>query len=481
MKKLLKYAPAALAGALVLIFLLLAAIAATFDPNLYKPRFAAWVKENTHRQLDLQGEVRLVLFPRLGLDFGRATLGEYDSATPFASVESAHIELAWWPLLKGEIVAGKLTVDGLRLRLVRRKDGSTNFDDLLRPQSGQTKFDIAGLRLTGEAVFADEAAGRVVTVKGLELETGRLADRLPAQITTRFSLNSDKPRLNASIETSAGLTFDRTGKRVSLRKTVIAAKGQTENWSDLEMKLAGNIETDFLAGRWTVDGARLALAGRSGENRFDAALDAPRLRLEKSTLSGEPLALTAGMRRPGGDFRARLTLSRPTGRGEPAYTGEAELELEGRQGESTLQGRISGPAAVDLRAQRLNLPQLVASLSLGRADRPGKEAQASLAGTASIDFANAAARLVTAGQFDGSRMKVVWGMNGFSAPRHAFELDIERLDLDRYLPAAAPEKRKPTDFSALNRLAADGRVRIGELIMGGTRFRNVRLGTAQTD
>jgi AsmA protein len=60
-------------GVLVaLLAAVIAFIAATFNPNDYKPELIKIVKEETGRTLAIPGQIRLTFFPRIGADPSRA-------------------------------------------------------------------------------------------------------------------------------------------------------------------------------------------------------------------------------------------------------------------------------------------------------------------------------------------------------------------------------------------------------------------------
>src|SRR5256885_17221291 len=89
----------AVGGVVVLIVLVIAIVAATFDPNKYKPEIVAAVKDKTGRTLAIEGNLGLSFFPGIGIAVGKASLSEPNSSRIFARVEQAKIALALWPLL----------------------------------------------------------------------------------------------------------------------------------------------------------------------------------------------------------------------------------------------------------------------------------------------------------------------------------------------------------------------------------------------
>ena len=72
--KIIKYVLIALGGLVILAGAVLAYVAATFDPNQYKPQIVQAVKERTQRTLRLEGDIGLSFWPSIGAKIGKASL-----------------------------------------------------------------------------------------------------------------------------------------------------------------------------------------------------------------------------------------------------------------------------------------------------------------------------------------------------------------------------------------------------------------------
>jgi AsmA protein len=87
---------------------------------------------------------------------------------------------------------------------------------------------------------------------------------------------------------------------------------------------------------------------------------------------------------------------------------------------------------------------------------------------------NASKVAVTNGilNLDESTLKFSLNASDFSRPNLAFDLKLDRIDIDRYLPPkseqqATPEKpaaKKQTDYAPLRKLILDGQIQIGQLV-----------------
>jgi AsmA protein len=86
-------------------------------------------------------------------------------------------------------------------------------------------------------------------------------------------------------------------------------------------------------------------------------------------------------------------------------------------------------------------------------------------------------------KLDESTLKFSLTASDFSRPNLAFDLNLDRIDVDRYLPpksdkpAAAdkPAEKKPIDYDPLRRLILDGRIQIGQLVASRARIEDLLL------
>ena len=88
-------------------------------------------------------------------------------------------------------------------------------------------------------------------------------------------------------------------------------------------------------------------------------------------------------------------------------------------------------------------------------------------------------------KFDDTTIKAKTGMAGFDAPRYSFDLDVDRINLDRYLVASPKAKPAPganakvdvdvpVDLGALKGLRATGRLAVGELQVQGLKLAELK-------
>src|SRR3989475_143964 len=197
-------------GIVVVIVLVSAIVAATFDPNKYKPEIAAAVRDKPGRTLAIEGNFALTFFPSIGVAVGKASLSEPAGGGIFARFDEAKVSLALLPLFSRQVVIDRVTLSGLTADLVRRKAGRTNFDDLLNapgraaaakrepkpaPQREVMHLDIAGIDIRSSAIaWRDESSGNRYKASVAEFKTGRIASGVPGKLSLSAKIEGIKPR-----------------------------------------------------------------------------------------------------------------------------------------------------------------------------------------------------------------------------------------------------------------------------------------------
>jgi len=481
--KYLRYVLMGIAAVVLVVAGVAGYIAATFDPNAYKPQIIRLVKEKKQRTLKLDGDIKLAFWPSLGADLGRLSLSEFKSDKEFAAVESARVSLALMPLLSKQLVVNEVTIKGVRANIVRFKDGRMNIDDLLakdEQKQEQFKFDIDHVAIENAALnFRDEAKGAEYALSGFNLKTGRIANGVPTKVGLSLNIKGNQPKLNLDADLKAQLTFDLDQQQYALEDLVLQAKGQVADIGNLAAKVAGNATARLKTGEFSASKVSVALTGASGKDQFDVKLDAPNLNFTADKASGDKVTMIAKITNPQGTTGVNLTLPGIEGTAQAFKSGAMTLDLDMKQGDLTVKSKLSSPVSGNLSAQQVNLPKLVAHISASGPNLPGKSLSGEFAGSASVDAVKQSVQANLAGKIADSNIKAKLGVAGFSPPGIHFDIDIDQLDIDRYMPqqtAGAQKKpEQPFDLSGLKSLHANGTLRIGSLKASGVKATNVRL------
>jgi len=393
-------------------------VASRFDAERIKAEAARVVMEKKQRTLKIDGELELAFWPSLGVRVGKLSLSEHaNPQQEFAAVDKAHVSVAVMPLLRGQIAVDKVEVDGLGAVIVKRRDGTLNIDDLLSK---------------------DEASEPV-----------------------RFEVAAIKV-------TDAALTW-RDEKA-----------GSTTSVSGLSLD-TGRVAVDTGRQSYEVHAVALAAHGKLDDDTFDIRLDAPRLALTPEGSGGESLLLTAKLAGKARSVDARLALNGVSGKAGMLKADKLALDVDAKSGTTAVKATLASPlaAAFDADTRKLALDKLAGSVEIAH-PRLTKPLKLPLAGRAAADLARQTAALKLDTGFDETKVALQLDVRRLSPLALGFDLDIDRLDLDRYLPpqqAGADEGKEPgkLDFSALEKLDLDGSVTVGSLQIAKVKAADVRL------
>src|SRR5262245_50163791 len=132
MKRIFKILGLVVGAVVALLVIAAVAVSLLFDPNDYKDEITAAVQDATGRQLTLDGDLELAVFPTIRIAVGSATLSNAPGFgdEPMARIGSATLSLAVLPLLAKRIEISQARLEGLELNLARNRSGANNWQDL---------------------------------------------------------------------------------------------------------------------------------------------------------------------------------------------------------------------------------------------------------------------------------------------------------------------------------------------------------------
>ena len=425
----------------VLVFIVLATIAVTLfvDPNDYKTEISAAVERATGRQFSLEGDLELDVFPRLRITIGAAELANAAGFAdgPFASIEGAGLAVGLLPLLSGRIEIDEARLEGLVLNLARDGQGRNNWQDMggasaveSAPSTGEGATGGTALQLDVDALVITRAeVNWSDAVAGTQWQLGDfnlLATGLGPD--TAFPLSVD---------------FSLTGDEIDVAVTASmnATLGLADNryrLEDLEVEIAGE------GPAWPGGQGDVSLSFGA----FEADLEAETLSLEDLTL--EMLGVTVTGTLAGRQLLSDLTLA-------------GEIQVEEFDPQALL-------ATVGVELETAD-PDVLRRASL------------------SAELAYDANRMMLEGvevALDDSRLSGRLGLVGDSL---TFDLSIDSINVDRYLPPAstgAAEDEGSLDevdlpLEALRTLSVAGRMTIGATRFAGLTLSDVEFSISADD
>ncbi len=505
---------------LVLAVAALAAIPFVVDPNDYKDEIASQVEKATGRQLSIQGDIGLSVFPWIALEMGQLSLSNASGfkADSFAKVNNAQIRIKLLPLLKKELEMDTIVLDGLVLNLETDKDGNTNWQDLTKPDPetqaeikeaapepakdappALAAISIAGVKLSNANILWSNAqTGENYQLRNLNLDTDPLVPGEPTALNMNFDLISAKPEAKAyvtlatqlmvdiekqqyqfdnlslttlaegkelfidkvNLKLNADIAADMTKQMVTLRDFNLETIA-SNNEQKLTAKLTGEVDANLASQLYTVKNLSVdgnisdpALPGGNTDIQLSTDLSAD---LAKQTLSLADLALQVQDLMVNGKIDARDILAE-----KPAFNGNIQIKPFNLR-------KLAGDMNIEL-------PEMADNNTLENV-----ALQTQLEG--SNTHINATGLQLT---LDQSQITGQFGVENFAKPAYRFDLNLDEIDADRYLPPVkeGDQKSAPPATAAaggaaelpldtLRDINAKGSLKIGKLKASGITSENV--------
>lgn len=485
MNKALKYSLYGIGGVVGLALAGAGILVATFDPNDYKPMIVDLVKEKKQRTLNIEGDIKLAFWPKLGADLGKVSLSEHNSDQEFASINRAKVFVAVLPLLKKELVIDTIHIDGVRANIVRYKDGTTNFDDLIskeEEESQELKFNIDGIKVTDAAVsLKDELGNRNLKLSDMRLETGHVAKNEPIDVDTRFHIAGDNPVLDANMQFKGTLLADAENKQYGVKGMALAVQGTVTSLRNVDLSLAGDVDAKPEANEFTVDGLKLALKADQDAQKLDVKLEAPKLVALKDQVSGDDVKLDVTRSQGEDTMTAKLVIADMKGSSKAFESSGISGDISGKQGKRSVSGKFSSPFKGNLETLVFDLPKLAGNVDIKDPSLPNGAAKVGFNLNTHVDVKQEKAAVGLVMNIDGSNLKGDVGVNGFKQSNVKFNLTADQLDLNKLLganqkkgeTAQAAADNKPADLSFLKTVFADGSINIGSLLYDKYRISNL--------
>jgi len=446
-----------LLGIVVGLLVAVVVVAALVLPQLInadkiREEVATRVKEKTGRDLVIAGDIGWSVFPWLGVEIGATSLSNAKGFgdAPFAQIAGVQVRIKLLPLLRKEVEMSTLVLDGLQLNLAKDKNGRSNWADLSpaestkpapdKAQTSSSAMPLAALAIDGveirdaQVVWDDRAAGSKQQVEQLNLRVGAIRPAQPVDIVLEFVAKSGKPEMASRVKLTGQVALSESFQQIEVRDLTLGVDAEGANLPNGKL-------TAQLSSQLAVD-------------------------LDKQTLSLKDLLVTV-----------------------------LDLKLQGQA-----QGiNISGTA-----------PQFAGTLKLAEfaprdlLKRMGQElpevSDASVLGKAEAEFAfKATSKSATLSglklQLDDTAITGSVGIGDFAKSAINFDLLVDAIDLDRYLPPQKPGEAKaaPTPAEAaaggaaalpvetLRGLKLNGTLKIGQLKAYQLRSTDIRVTVAAKD
>jgi AsmA protein len=368
----LKIVGIALGAVLAVLVLVLVAVWLFVDPNDYKDRIAAGVKQSTGRSLSLPGELKLSVFPWIRLQTGEASLGNpagFGDA-PFLTLKRASLSVKLLPLLKKQLEIGRIEIDGLDLALRQNAAGKGNWEDWgaedAAPAAKDESAGAGSLNLAGVAISNSRIAFEDMVASDVNLDIGSVKPGVAIPVAMKMQLVTAPGAKPLPLAAKFRLTLDLEKQRYQLADLALSGSVQPAGAPKvLDWKLAMPAADLDLAAQTLAEATFVAQVGAAelgGSIAGSKLVDAPSLtgRFELKELAPRALLQQFGIAAP--VTRDGKVLAKFAAQGSYAWqNGVARLgDLALRLDESALTGRFAydtGNSGMDfaLTLDRINL------------------------------------------------------------------------------------------------------------------------------
>lgn len=149
------------------------------------------------------------------------------------------------------------------------------------------------------------------------------------------------------------------------------------------------------------------------------------------------------------------------------------LDLESRIGETRLAARLATPVTVTLATRRLDARGIEGRLDIDHPKLPTRPVSLPIGGQIGVGSTTAAGTL--SARLDDSPVKLAFDATRLSPLALTFDLDIDHVNLDRYLARNKSDDDARLDLSAFKDMDMRGNIRIGRLRLGNITASDVTL------
>ncbi|HUN72534.1 MAG TPA: AsmA family protein [Steroidobacteraceae bacterium] len=201
-----------------IVAVLIAAVIALLlivNPNDYKGRIETAVRNSTGRDLTLQGNIHLAVFPSIALELGPATLGNppgFSASQPFASLQRVSLRVRVLPLLHHQLDVGRIEIDGLDLRLLKNAQGQGNWSmppgkqTTPAPQSSGSQMTLGGIG--GVVIKNSRVSYEDMTTDHVDIDIGHVATGVPVPVKWNLSVTTAAGGRPIALSGNATMEYD---------------------------------------------------------------------------------------------------------------------------------------------------------------------------------------------------------------------------------------------------------------------------------
>ncbi len=283
------------AGLVVIVVAAMVLATILIDPNDYKDDITKAVRDKTGRELVFQGDLKLSVFPWIGVSTGGITFSNapgFDQQNMF-SLKSANVSLKLLPLLSGSVELNNVDVVDLQLYLMRNKKGITNWSDLTGDKndtaqssaaqhkeesaavgSKELKLSVAGVDIQNAKIVWDDKMENVrQAVDDCDISVEGFAPGSPFKFSVHVTASSTKPEVKADINVSGEAKISGDFKQIGVKDlaVIVDAAGKAVPGGKAQVKFGSAATVDMVKDSALIENLVLEAYGMKAEGGLKAA------------------------------------------------------------------------------------------------------------------------------------------------------------------------------------------------------------------
>lgn len=280
MRRLLKILGITIVSLIVLVIVAVVALTQLINPNDYKPQIEQMAMQKANLNVNIEGDLGWTFWPSLGVSIGKTEVRIADKEQLFAGIQQVNASVAVWPLLFGNVQVDGLSIDGLKVHLIKTKEGGNwtligSTTDTSKAATTPTKkpttqsapvqqpagnsqstlhIPVVIPEVTinnAEFTYDDNTSGTHLSVSQVNLHATdvNLADSTPFPLSLSLRYQDNTYRVDASLD--ANISLDLAGQHYRLAPMTLDAtvKGATPKPVDIHLTqtLDANLSTGIVS------------------------------------------------------------------------------------------------------------------------------------------------------------------------------------------------------------------------------------------
>lgn len=262
MHKVLKFT-GILLGIVVLLAIVAIICLITFvSPNRFKPVLTQKVMEYTGRQLVIDGDMSWTFFPYIGVKVGHSSLSnpaDFSQKT-FAEMSNITVAVKLLPLFSQRIESSGITLAGLKLHLIKNKNGKVNWNLAVatpatssqqapttgkKAQKAQMDLAVSALDVTNAVIdYSDEQTKKYYDIKNFEFHAKdiNLLESFP--IKTSFDFTANNPAVSGHAVLNGDVALQMAAQIYTFRRVDFSAN-INQGSKKINLTVTGDLKADL--------------------------------------------------------------------------------------------------------------------------------------------------------------------------------------------------------------------------------------------